>query len=277
VRAERASATAQYVAAVRTVLTEDGVIDDPHAAAMLSPRMRAVVGALHLPAVRRWRRSPFFAALAARIAWFDAEVVRAADDGISQIVVVGAGFDSRAWRLTRGGVRFFEVDHPASQAAKRRLAPPGGPTYVPIDLAVSPIGPALQAAGLDAGVPALFVVEGVSMYLTEAEVAALLEALLPTAGSGSRVAISFAAPPGTGGVVERIRQPLIRLAGRASSEPHRSWADRGTAGPLVARAGWTVDAVVALRDVAPVLLPSNRLALDRINPDAVAVRATRPG
>jgi methyltransferase (TIGR00027 family) len=261
------------VAAVRTVLTDDGVLDDPYARSMLSVPMRAVVGGVALPGARRLRTSPFFAALAARIAWFDAEVERAAGDGIDQVVLVGAGFDSRAWRLARDPVRFYEVDHPATQEAKRRIAPPGGPTYVPVDLAAEPIAPALHTAGLDDERPALFVVEGVTMYLSEAEVSTALAALLPVAGRGSRLAVNFAASPGTGGAVERIRQPLIRLAGRLGGEPHRSWADRETAGPLVARSGWTVAEVVPLREVADSLLPTTTLPLESINPEAVAVRA----
>src|SRR5947208_13997631 len=64
--------------------------------------------------------------LALRVAYLDRLVGIAVDRlSIQQIVILGAGYDTRAARLPRAGVRFFEVDHPATQAAKR--AKLGGP------------------------------------------------------------------------------------------------------------------------------------------------------
>ena len=62
--------------------------------------------------------------LALRVAYLDRLVGLAVDRlSIRQVVILGAGYDTRAARLPRAGVTFFEVDHPATQAAKReRLA-----------------------------------------------------------------------------------------------------------------------------------------------------------
>src|SRR5438874_3938527 len=62
--------------------------------------------------------------LALRVAFLDRLVGLAVDRlSIRQVVILGAGYDTRAARLPRAGVRFFEVDHPATQASKReRLA-----------------------------------------------------------------------------------------------------------------------------------------------------------
>jgi methyltransferase (TIGR00027 family) len=57
--------------------------------------------------------------LRARTAFFDRVVVRSLDHGIRQVVVGGAGYDGRALRYGKHGVRWFEVDHPATQADKR--------------------------------------------------------------------------------------------------------------------------------------------------------------
>ena len=58
--------------------------------------------------------------MAERTAFMDDETLRAINDGISQVVIIGAGYDGRALRFRTPGVRFFEVDHPATQADKRR-------------------------------------------------------------------------------------------------------------------------------------------------------------
>lgn len=82
---------------------------------MLTPSMRAAAETLkRLP--RRLTDTAFYAGLATRTLAIDRELERALDDGIAQVVIIGAGYDSRAWRLARDGVRFIEVDHPATQA-----------------------------------------------------------------------------------------------------------------------------------------------------------------
>src|SRR5947209_8866540 len=115
-RGTRPSNTAQYVAVVRTVLDRKGAIDDPVAGTLLTPAMSGLAAVLSTSAFRARTNSGVFAALAARTLFFDDEVTAALDGGIHQLVIVGAGYDSRAWRLSRPGVRFFEVDHPATPA-----------------------------------------------------------------------------------------------------------------------------------------------------------------
>lgn len=134
---------------------------------MLTPQMAAVLAtARHLP-LRLRARSVTLAGLAARVLWFDDQIAKAFDAGIDQVVVVGAGYDSRAWRLRREGVRFFEVDHPVTQEDKRRRAPGYGPTYVEADLRTQSAMQRLSACGLNPSRPAIYLFEGVSMYLSE--------------------------------------------------------------------------------------------------------------
>src|SRR5207244_1111225 len=110
----------------------------------------------------------------ARTRFYDDLIQRGIDDGIRQIVIVGAGYDSRAWRLERPEVRFIEIDHPATQRRKRALAPSGGPEFVSADLAHEPIGDVLRRATLDADERAVFVCEGLTHYLNRDTVRALL-------------------------------------------------------------------------------------------------------
>jgi methyltransferase (TIGR00027 family) len=110
----RSSRSAANVALVRTHLTWLGVVDDPHAERMLPPGHRRMAAALRLPGLRLLGRHSSFPGLAARTLFFDGFVASALDDGVRQVIIVAAGYDSRAWRLARPGVTFFEVDQPAT-------------------------------------------------------------------------------------------------------------------------------------------------------------------
>ncbi|MEO7731928.1 MAG: SAM-dependent methyltransferase [Kofleriaceae bacterium] len=134
--------------------------------------------------------------LALRVAYFD-RLVGLAVDRLSarQIVILGAGYDTRAARLPRAGVRFFEVDHPATQAAKRaRLAglagyPVDAASYVTCDFEREDPVTRLIASGFEAGEPALVLWEGVVSYLSEAAVRATATRL--AAGLDPRSLIAF--------------------------------------------------------------------------------------
>ena len=135
------SRTAVGAAAQRAVLTDLGAADDPLARSMLPRPLAGLTWVLgHLPR-RAFVRSVTLAGAAGSVRWFDAQVERALADVIDQLVIVGAGYDTRAQRLDAEEVRVVEVDHPATQAAKRRRTPTGGAaqTYVPVDLAADDV------------------------------------------------------------------------------------------------------------------------------------------
>ncbi len=117
---------------------------------------------------------------AVRTAFLDGEVRSALARGVDQVAILGAGLDTRAARLRREGVRFFEVDRPETQAEKlerlRGLAgyPVAAATYVPCEFGRDDFVERLLAAGLSIERPALVVWEGVSFYLPEEVVRATL-------------------------------------------------------------------------------------------------------
>lgn len=186
------STSAQTVAMSRAVLTAMSVIDDSLAERMLHRPQRVLAETFRLPVLKGLARSPTFSFLAARTRFFDEVVTAALDDGIRQVVIVGAGYDSRTWRLGRPEVRFFEVDHPATQRDKRRRAPPSdGPTYVPLDLVSDRLETGLPSAGFDPSTPAVFVLEGLIMYLPEHTVRVILTDLAGLSPPGGRLAVNF--------------------------------------------------------------------------------------
>jgi len=121
--------------------------------------------------------------VALRTAFFDRLTRCMLGRGVPQVVVLGAGLDTRAARLGPKGVRFFEVDHPTTQADKlARLASlPGYPiekaTYVPCDFSTNDFVERLDTSGFRADLPALLLWEGVTYYLSEEAVRATLRSV----------------------------------------------------------------------------------------------------
>jgi methyltransferase (TIGR00027 family) len=127
----------------------------------------------------------------ARTAYIDDAIRAALTAGIDQLVILGAGFDCRAHRMTElRGVSVFEVDRTETQAIKRARLPDGAVRYVEVDFLRDRVGDALTGAGWDTRRRTLFVWEGVSNYLTEAAVAETLGWIATTA-PGSRVVFTY--------------------------------------------------------------------------------------
>ena len=136
--------------------------------------------------------------LAARTRFFDEQVLAAIQAGIAQVVIVGAGDDDRALRFRSPGVRFFEIDHPATQYDKAsRLrgmnASRGDLTLAAADFRTGDVASVLSACGHDATRSSLFVCEGLLVYLDRATGIRLLTGLRAQAGPGSTLAVSLAA------------------------------------------------------------------------------------
>jgi methyltransferase (TIGR00027 family) len=243
-----------------------GVLADPFARRMLTPSMVATVNVVqHLP-TRVLARSVTLAGLAARVLWFDAQVTEALEADITQIAVIGAGYDSRAWRFRREGVQFFELDQGATQQEKARRAPRPGPLYVAADLTTQGAGEALVEHGLDTSQPVLFVVEGVTMYLDEKIVRDQLGGLAKSSGVGSRLAVDFYPPRGAGTSLNHRQNQLQRLARFGSGETFRLTINRPEAVQLVAGSGWDTIEETSLREAARSLVPSEcGLPVDAVN------------
>lgn len=165
-----------------------------------------------------------------------------------QLVILGAGLDTRAWRLPElARTDVWEVDHPASQQDKRaRLDEAaqagrgadagGGPAaglpavarsvrFTPVDFAVDDLGAALNGAGHDPSAPTTWLWEGVVPYLTRDEVHATVAALAARTAPGSALVINYQAPSAKA-AAGRL---LTRLIGSSatSGEPWRSlWKPR---------------------------------------------------
>ena len=153
-----------------------------------------------------------------RLRWFIAIRSRIADDalalavkrGIRQLVVLGAGLDTTAYRAPpAGGLRIFEVDHPSTQAWKRErlaeagIAPPAALSFVPVDFERETLAGSLSAAGLDPDQQTFFTWLGVVPYLTEQAVFSTLGYIAGLPG-GAHVVFDYVNPSAS--IVEEGRR-----------------------------------------------------------------------
>src|SRR4029450_13815964 len=106
----------------------------------------------------------------ARSRYVEEALVPLLGGGLDQVIILGAGFDTTALHHADSGCRFFEVDHPATQAEKRAILArtPGlgrDIAFGPVDFAKDDLAQALMAAGFETSRPALVSWLGVTMYL----------------------------------------------------------------------------------------------------------------
>jgi methyltransferase (TIGR00027 family) len=121
----------------------------------------------------------------------------AASPLVEQLVILGAGLDSRAWRLdSLKDTIVFEVDFPSTQAWKRERAASvphkaKWVRFVAIDFERDQLAPLLRAAGFDPTKPTFWLWEGVVMYLGPEAVSANLGAIAALSAPGSRIALTY--------------------------------------------------------------------------------------
>ncbi len=181
------------------------LFDDPFAHGFLQPSLRAVVRLSSLPGAgnaiswfidRRWPGARSSAVARTRL--IDDALGDALRAGVEQVVLLGAGFDCRAYRIP--GVqrtRVFEVDHPATLAVKREHlrqmlgALPAHVVFVGIDFNRQTLAQAMEAAGFTPRAHTFFIWEGVTNYLAEAAVDATLRYVQAHAMPGSRILFTY--------------------------------------------------------------------------------------
>ncbi|WP_153536372.1 class I SAM-dependent methyltransferase [Actinomadura macrotermitis] len=180
---------------------------------------------------------------------------RVAESGASQYVILGAGLDTFAYRCD-GGVRVFEVDHPATQEWKRTLlaaaglSPRGEVVHVPVDFEADDPWRALAAAGLDPHRPALVSWLGVSVYLTSEAIGATLAGLAALA-EGSELVMEYLLPPALRDAAGDAYAAHAAQAVAERGEPYLTFLTPGETERLLAGHGLTVVEDVGLRDAVP--------------------------
>ena len=135
----------------------------------------------------------------ARTIHIDNIVKRAAAEGIGQVVNLGAGYDSRAYRFrdTMPDVKFFEIELPEMVIEKKKRLKrllgevPDYVAFVPIDFNTQSISGELARAGYDPTLKTLFIWEGVTMYISAAAVDSTLKFIATQSAPGSSVVFDY--------------------------------------------------------------------------------------
>lgn len=166
-------------------------------------------------------RRPMRIFLACRSRFAEDSIATAVDGGLDQLVVLGAGLDTFAYRHPHGDkLRVIEVDHPSTQAWKRHrlrqagIAIPSTLRYAPVDFERETLSHALAQAGFDPSRRSFFMWLGVVPYLTESAIFATLGMVAGLPG-GAEVVFDYSDPPA-----------LLSPEGRAF---HEAYAARVTA------------------------------------------------
>ena len=183
--------------------------------------------------------------IALRTAAIDDAVRDAIASGAKQLVIVGAGYDGRAWRMPElTGVRVFEVDHPATQSEKRARAQElpsahGIVSFVPMNFELESLDTALDRAGHDRSLPTCWIWEGVVMYLRRDVMRATLADIARRSAPGSTLIVNYHTTH---------RRFFARLIFRLIGEPQISaWSPEEMAADLRA-AGFMVREDSAMAD-----------------------------
>jgi hypothetical protein len=156
----------------------------------------------------------------------------------------GAGYDGRSPRYAKPGVRWFELDHPDTQADKRaRLRRLGigacEITFAPVDFALDDVAALLGQLGHDPSRTTLFTCEGVAAYLSPEVLSSLLTAIRRRAAPNSKLAIELPLEPQS--VSETFRRALLNAAVTSMGEPLLSVIDGQKLDAFLAAKGWSVE------------------------------------
>jgi len=202
-RKSQSSLTAIGIAIVRGLESEkpadERICYDPYARQFVNGALYAFVKFFDRLGYSEKRGPGVMGFLAVRERHIDEYLKACLEAGVRQVVILGAGFDSRAYRFAefRRGVKVFEVDHPATQQAKLRKLQrilgciPEYVTYVPIDFNTQMLAQRLRDCGYDEHVQTLFIWQGVTQYLTPGGVDSTLAFVAAHSGVGSSIIFDY--------------------------------------------------------------------------------------
>jgi methyltransferase (TIGR00027 family) len=239
-----------------------------------------VLAALDMETEAAWEslgiRRVFSFAIHTRTRHIDSVFADALAAGTRQVVILGAGLDSRAYRAPDAvrQTRVFEVDFPPTQEYKKKRvlellgSLPSHVTYVPIDFTKEDLGTVLAKAGYDRALKTIFIWEGVTFYLPEEAVDATLRFVATNAAPGSQIVFDYFLASGlktptaplkdTMKRLEAVREPLI--FGLPDEDPEG----------FITRRGLSIDSNRPMRELMVLYLPKAQLAAAK---DLAAARA----
>jgi methyltransferase (TIGR00027 family) len=253
-KATRSSTTAEQMALSRAIETRkpaaERICNDPLAERFLGTKYRMLLNgrplrdAVERLIERRFAGHHYY--VIARTRYFDDVLQQRLAARAEQLVILGAGYDSRPYRFADqlAGVQVFEVDHPATstlkQAKVRALLGklPANVAYVAVDFTVDTLSDKLLESGYRTTRPAAFLWEGVTPYLNLEAVDSVLGFVTASAATGSSIVFDY--------VLRSVVEGTCTLRGAANefakmsrtSEPLTFGIDEGQAAAFLASRGF---------------------------------------
>lgn len=184
--------------------------------------------------------------ITARTSHLDRCCEEAIQRGVEQIVILGAGYDSRAYRFAEesGIARFFEVDAPTTQEAKKKylgyagITTPESLTYVPTNFNEQSLEDTLLPAGFKPSLQTLFLWEGVTYYISAEAVEQTLRFVRGYGAPGSQLAFDWMVEEAVKGDHTYHGASLAFAAVSAAGEPFVFGIPEGTIQDYLAHHGF---------------------------------------
>ena len=211
------------------------LFEDPLAHAFLGARLRTVLALAQVPVTgglvaeaidRGWPGARV--SVVVRTHFIDRALTSALADGIDQVVILGSGFDSRAYRVPGAeDARVFELDAPATIEVKRarmedllgRL--PAHVSMVPVDFERDDLETVVSRTELRSQAPTMVIMEGVTSYLSAAGVDATVRRLATLTAPRSRIVFTYLDRDTLPGRVDVPGARATATAVRGVGEPFR--------------------------------------------------------
>jgi methyltransferase (TIGR00027 family) len=281
VASTNASRSAEGVAGMRVIETlkpeADRVISDPYAKVLVPGGLGFSISLWIITSGLYERMAPGAVGfIIARERYIDDYLKDCLSEGLEQVVILGAGFDTRGLRLP--GIertRVFAVDEAATQAVmlerlKKVVDPlPAYISFVPADLNTQDLGDVLRAAGYDETAKTLFIWQGVTYFLQPEGVDATLSFIAEHSGPGSAVVFDYIYNETLQDTTHGYGKSLARAA-KMSGEPYVFGIDKGGAGAFLTRRGFCDVVDVPIESLGAKYFTGAN-AGRKIVPDAIAI------
>lgn len=211
IKREETSATAEEIAFHRVIESakseEERICNDPYAIHFIGPELLKFLEAIQCnypeAKARMEAMNSLFPgtqnSIVARARYFDDYLKASLDEGIEQLVILGAGYDTRAYRIEglKEKVKVFEVDYQSTQKVKMEKIIeifgylPSHVRYVDADVGTEELFERLMENGYEQSKKTLFIMEGLIYYIPPEGVDNLLSFIVQNSGKGSKIIFDY--------------------------------------------------------------------------------------
>jgi methyltransferase (TIGR00027 family) len=195
----------------------------------------------------------------------DDRLEAALNGGVKQVVIVGAGYDSRAYRL--GGPEkeavFFEIDHPGTQADKKARVSavfadiPGHVRFIPAEFSSQALRNSLADGGYDPDRKTFFIMEGLVPYLSRQAFENILSAIGGGGDTGNEMVFDYLPPDVIDGTSTRIEAQSMYSEVKSYGECFRLGFEPGELKKVLKDNGLTILEDISAPELKPLYFRGN--------------------